>query len=661
MSSSRLWASVDDIAPGEYTVVATRPSGDQLVVAADVGPLGGEALIALPATRPGSRRRPASRGLDDSTAGSEAGFGLESTASWSQGLTARSMRSLEAHRRQPEGPDSIFGDFSSIAFSRRCLKLVGWAFRAGYWHGYDHFGDPQIVGDGDVLKIALTAEFPVAIGLLNEGGFGSIVVVPPLAGGVDITFVAAGVDLAGGADRINNPSSIRVPVAIPMPRDPALADLLAGLSAPALPDALSLLPESGAANISAAIRAFRQKYDNSTSAVLGALFLDRFAPTKLSIKWLRNLYRLLPDIGDTALLLATAHAAQEQPSEKVDTLIRELLHRAVSSHCFLFARSRSQLSQMLHRYGFSSRAPKRKKEEIQRRYIGQFLDFGADAGGLEAFWGISPYFPGYKFPTDAWNPYRIQIVMINGKFTVVQQPGAPALGQPTPPILTDDSLRAFERLERRLGLREQITHSYEHSYTYRNHSGTEHEYARVTILFEPQRDSDQLIFRSEITGGAVPRAFIPAVERGLKSAIQAGPIRGLPVVGLKATLIDGAYHDVDSSDQAFEQAARNCYFEALGYMGARLTQPLMEIEVLAPDVHLSKILKIKLSLKSDVREQIKRVNVIMATVPLSDVQEYLLQISTILRDQTNYSVRFLRYGGEIPIKPRDDRSDSISA
>ena len=93
-------------------------------------------------------------------------------------------------------------------------------------------------------------------------------------------------------------------------------------------------------------------------------------------------------------------------------------------------------------------------------------------------------------------------------------------------------------------------------YTHKKQTGGTGQFARVKIVFEPNPESEEFVFESKIVGGAVPKEYIPGVEKGIESVMSSGPFAGFPMIGVKATLIDGAYHDVDSSVLAFEIAAR---------------------------------------------------------------------------------------------------------
>ena len=127
-------------------------------------------------------------------------------------------------------------------------------------------------------------------------------------------------------------------------------------------------------------------------------------------------------------------------------------------------------------------------------------------------------------------------------------------------ILVDRMKREFH-VEANVGApqvayRETITREAEIDYTHKKQSGGSGQFARVKIVFEPNPDSEDFEFVSKIVGGNVPKEYIPGVEKGIQSVMDNGPVAGFPMLGVKATLLDGAYHDVDSSVLAFEIAAR---------------------------------------------------------------------------------------------------------
>jgi elongation factor G len=133
-----------------------------------------------------------------------------------------------------------------------------------------------------------------------------------------------------------------------------------------------------------------------------------------------------------------------------------------------------------------------------------------------------------------------------------------------------------------VAFRECITRRFEHSYTHKKQTGSTGQFAAVTLAVEPNEPHKGYEFQSKIVGGAVPEKFIPGVEKGLESVLSSGVVAGFPVVDVKVTLLDGKYHDVDSSALAFEIATRACFREALQKAGSVLLEPIMKVEVVTP-------------------------------------------------------------------------------
>ncbi len=160
-------------------------------------------------------------------------------------------------------------------------------------------------------------------------------------------------------------------------------------------------------------------------------------------------------------------------------------------------------------------------------------------------------------------------------------------------ILVDRMKREF-KVEANVGApqvayRESITRAAEIDYTHKKQSGGSGQFARVKIIFEPH-DGDDFIFESKIVGGSVPKEYIPGVQKGIESVMGAGPLAGFPMLGVKATLIDGTYHDVDSSVLAFEIASRAAFREGAQKAGAQLLEPIMKVEVVTPEDYVGDVI-----------------------------------------------------------------------
>ena len=131
--------------------------------------------------------------------------------------------------------------------------------------------------------------------------------------------------------------------------------------------------------------------------------------------------------------------------------------------------------------------------------------------------------------------------------------------------------------------RETISQTYEIDYTHKKQSGGSGQFARVKIRFEPLKPGEGYVFENTVVGGNVPKEYIPGVEKGLKAALETGVIAGFPCTDFKATLFDGAYHDVDSSTMAFEIAARAAFREGIAKAKPKLLEPIMKVEIVTPD------------------------------------------------------------------------------
>ena len=151
-----------------------------------------------------------------------------------------------------------------------------------------------------------------------------------------------------------------------------------------------------------------------------------------------------------------------------------------------------------------------------------------------------------------------------------------------------DILRRTYKVDANIGApqvayREKLTKRIEKDYTHKKQTGGTGQFARVKIVFEPAEPGAGSSFESKVIGGAVPKEYIPGVDKGINSVMGSGVLAGFPVVDVKATLIDGAYHDVDSSVLAFEIASRAAFREALREGGSVLLEPVMKVEVTTPE------------------------------------------------------------------------------
>lgn len=199
--------------------------------------------------------------------------------------------------------------------------------------------------------------------------------------------------------------------------------------------------------------------------------------------------------------------------------------------------------------------------------------------------------------------------------------------------------------------REAITQQAEIDYTHKKQSGGSGQYARVKLVFEPQTVGEDgevnmdFEFAADIKGGSVPKEYIPGVQKGIESVLGTGVVAGYPVLGLKATLIDGAYHDVDSSVMAFEIAGRAATREGLRKAKARLMEPMMQVDVSTPEEYMGDILGDINSRRGLVGELGERGNVktIQAKVPLANMFQYVSTLRSMSKGRANYSMKLADY------------------
>lgn len=138
--------------------------------------------------------------------------------------------------------------------------------------------------------------------------------------------------------------------------------------------------------------------------------------------------------------------------------------------------------------------------------------------------------------------------------------------------------------------RESISRTSEVRYVHKKQSGGQGQFAEISMRFEPMESGSGYEFKSEIKGGSVPREYIPGVVKGLEECMSNGVLAGFPVVDVRAVLVDGTYHDVDSSVLAFQLAARGAFREGIRKAGPRLLEPIMRVEVVTPDEHLGDVI-----------------------------------------------------------------------
>jgi len=213
-----------------------------------------------------------------------------------------------------------------------------------------------------------------------------------------------------------------------------------------------------------------------------------------------------------------------------------------------------------------------------------------------------------------------------------------------------DILRRTHKVDVTVGapevaFREKITKRAEIDYTHKKQTGGTGQFAKIKIVVEPNEPGAGNAFESKIVGGAVPKEYIPGVEKGIDSVMGAGIIAGFPVVDVKTTLIDGAYHDVDSSVLAFEIASRAAMREALQKCGSVLLEPIMSVEVVTPEEYTGSVIGDLNSRRGQIQGQDMRgnANVIQAKVPLMNMFGYVNQLRSFSQGRASYTMQFSHY------------------
>ena len=216
-------------------------------------------------------------------------------------------------------------------------------------------------------------------------------------------------------------------------------------------------------------------------------------------------------------------------------------------------------------------------------------------------------------------------------------------------ILVDRMKREF-KVDANVGApqvayRETITKSADVDYTHKKQTGGSGQFARVKITFEPGEPGSGFQFDDTVVGGNVPKEFIPGVQKGLASAVENGIIAGFPMIDVKATLTDGASHDVDSSVMAFEIAARAAFREGVAKASPKLLEPMMRVEVVTPDDYLGDIIGDLNSRRGNVSGMDQRANarIVNALVPLANMFGYVNTLRSMSQGRAQFSMFFDHY------------------
>ncbi len=202
----------------------------------------------------------------------------------------------------------------------------------------------------------------------------------------------------------------------------------------------------------------------------------------------------------------------------------------------------------------------------------------------------------------------------------------------------------------KIAYREKITKKVEAHGRHKKQTGGSGQFGDVWVRFEPQYEQDELVFDVAVVGGAVPKNFNPAVEKGIQEAVQKGPLAGYPMVNVKATLYDGSYHPVDSNEMAFRLAAILAFKEAMPNAGATLLEPVGSLAVTIPDSYMGDVI-------GDLNKRRGRVmgmnpdnngnTVVEAEVPMAEMSSYAIDLRAMTQARGSFTLTFERYE-EVP-------------
>src|SRR6266545_4514087 len=213
-----------------------------------------------------------------------------------------------------------------------------------------------------------------------------------------------------------------------------------------------------------------------------------------------------------------------------------------------------------------------------------------------------------------------------------------------------DILRRTYKVDANIGApqvayREKITRSVTKDYVHKKQTGGHGQFARVKIVAEPSEPGKGFEFESKVVGGAVPKEYIPGVEKGLNSVMGSGVVAGFPVVDVKVQLVDGKYHDVDSSALAFEIASRAAFREALQKGKSVLLEPIMKVEVVTPEDYTGSVIGDLNSRRGQIQGQDMRgnANVINAMVPLMNMFGYVNNLRSMSQGRATFTMQFDHY------------------
>jgi len=226
-------------------------------------------------------------------------------------------------------------------------------------------------------------------------------------------------------------------------------------------------------------------------------------------------------------------------------------------------------------------------------------------------------------------------------------------------IIVDRMRREF-KVEATVGApqvayRETITRKQEVDYTHKKQTGGTGQFARVKLVIEPAEQGSGFQFESKVVGGSVPKEYVPGVEKGVKSVLENGVLAGFPMLDIKVSLIDGAYHEVDSSALAFEIASRAAFREGAQKAGPKLLEPIMKVEVVSPEDYVGGVIGDITSRRGQILGQEMRGNatVINSMVPLANMFGYVNTLRSMSQGRAQFTMQFDHYA-QVPQNVADE-------
>ena len=213
-----------------------------------------------------------------------------------------------------------------------------------------------------------------------------------------------------------------------------------------------------------------------------------------------------------------------------------------------------------------------------------------------------------------------------------------------------DRLRREYNVEANIGApqvayRETISKSHTQTYTHKKQSGGSGQYAEVKIVFEPRERNEGVLFENKVVGGTVPKEYVPAVEKGIRVQAETGVLAGFPTVDFKYTLIDGKYHDVDSSALAFEIASKACFREGMKLAGPQILEPIMDVECTTPQDHVGDVVGDLNRRRGTIQSQESAGSTVTvrAQVPLKEMFGYISHLRSMTKGRASFTMQFHHY------------------